>query len=380
MENSKDIQTWLRLIRANGVGPRTFLKLVEKFGSPERVLGARAAELSEIGGIGIKSGEKILSSALNLNVSDELELANSHGAYYITIEDQRYPKALKVIDDPPPVLCVKGTLLNNDSLGVSIVGSRRASYYGSEQASRFAYLLSNSGFTIISGMARGIDTAAHRGAINAGGRTIGVQGCGLGKIFPPENRELFERITHSGACISELPFDTGPKRENFPARNRIIAAMGMASLIIEASLRSGAMITARLSLEYNREVMVVPGKIDSSLNQGSHKLIKQGAKLVDCIEDCMESLGYIGEGLLDYASDESKRLLRETQRPKCDVSKLNLSDDERNILEYLKTQAIHLDAIIAELDIPIGTINASLMSLRLKGLLRQLPGNVFVRT
>ncbi len=366
-------------MRANGVGPVTFLKLIEKFGSPEKVLGAKASELAQVEGIGIKSSERILSNALSLDVSHELEMANANGAYYITIQDSRYPKALKVINDPPPVLCVKGTLSSDDSLAVSIVGSRRASYYGSEQASRFAYLLASSGFTIISGMARGIDTAAHRGAINAKGRTIGVQGCGLGKVFPPENKELFEQISHYGACISELPFDMGPKRENFPARNRIIAAMGMASLIIEASLRSGAMITARLSLEYNRDVMVVPGRIDSPLNQGSHKLIKQGARLVDTIEDCMEALGYIGEGLIDHVSTKSKQLLRETQKPRCDISKLNLTDAESSILEFLGAKSLHLDSIIRGLDIPVGLINASLMSLRLKGLLRQLPGNVFIR-
>lgn len=380
MNNSIDIESWLKLARAKSVGPKTFHKLIESFESPQKVLGLKASDLETVEGIGIRTADKILASAEDMDVTDEIDMANTRGAYFVTMSDQRYPKPLKVICDPPPVLCVRGILQRNDSLAVGVVGSRRASYYGCEQASRFSHLLSKSGFTIISGMARGIDTAAHRGSLGAIGRTIAVQGCGLGKIFPPENAELFDQISQSGACISELPFNTDPRPENFPARNRIIAGLSMAVLVIEASLRSGAMITARLAMEYNREVMAVPGKVDSPLNEGSHKLIKQGAKLVDRVEDCMEALGYIGEGLLPHAAQRSKQACEQIEKPLRDISKLNLSSEEEKIYAHLGKEVAHLDDIVLQTNLAVGVINASLISLRLKGLIKQLPGNLFTRS
>jgi DNA processing protein len=377
--NSTDIDKWLKLIRADGVGPTTFAKLIEHFRSADRALGASVSELAKIDGIGFKTAEQIAASRGKFDADAELELAEKLGVWIIHLADERYPSVLKQIYDPPPVLYVKGSLARQDNLAISIVGSRRCSLYGQEQASRLAHFLSSAGFTICSGMARGIDTAAHQGALSASGRTIAVQGCGLARIFPPENKRLFELIAESGACISELPLQYEPLSENFPPRNRIIAGLSLGTIIIEAGLRSGALITARAALESDREVMAVPGKIDSPLSKGCHQLIKQGAKLVESIEDVMEALGYIGEQLQSHATAAAAKASEKVETPLFDPGQLKLSGDERAIYDSLSKEPLHVDQIIAETNLAPGSINAGLISLRLKGLIKQLPGNLFLK-
>jgi len=286
---------------------------------------------------------------------------------------------LKQIYDPPAVLYIKGSLTAGDNLAISIVGSRRCSLYGQEQSSRIAHFLSSAGFTICSGMARGIDTAAHQGALSAGGRTIAVQGCGLANIFPPENKKLFELIADSGACISELPLRYEPLSENFPPRNRIIAGLSLGTIVVEAGPNSGALITAKAALENNREVMAVPGKIDSPLSKGAHRLIKQGAKLVESVEDVMEALGYIGERLQSHTTAAAVKASERIERPLFDVSQLNLSGNEKTIYDCLGKEPLHIEQLIAGTNLTVGGINAGLISLRLKGLIRQLPGSLFLR-
>jgi DNA processing protein len=377
--NSTDIDKWLKLIRADGVGPTTFAKLIEHFRSADRALGASVSELAKIDGIGFKTAEQIAVSRGKFDADAELELAEKLGVWIIHLADERYPSVLKQIYDPPPVLYVKGSLARQDNLAISIVGSRRCSLYGQEQASRLAHFLSSAGFTICSGMARGIDTAAHQGALSASGRTIAVQGCGLARIFPPENKRLFELIAESGACISELPLQYEPLSENFPPRNRIIAGLSLGTIIIEAGLRSGALITARAALESDREVMAVPGKIDSPLSKGCHQLIKQGAKLVESIEDVMEALGYIGEQLQSHATAAAAKASEKVETPLFDPGQFKLSGDERAIYDSLSKEPLHVDQIIAETNLAPGSINAGLISLRLKGLIKQLPGNLFLK-
>jgi len=276
-DNSPDIEKWLKLIRAEGVGPVAFGKLLTRFGSVDAALGASVSGLTKVEGIGFKTAERIASTREKFDTCAELERAGKLGVWMVHIKDPRYPPLLKQIYDPPPVMYIKGTLGREDNLAIAIVGSRRCSLYGQEQASRLAHLLAASGFTIVSGLARGIDTAAHQGALAAEGRTLAVQGCGLANIFPPENGKLFELISLNGACISELPLQYEPLSENFPPRNRIIGGLCLGTIVIEAGLRSGALITARTALENNREVMAVPGKIDSPVSKGPHRLIKQGA-------------------------------------------------------------------------------------------------------
>lgn len=378
-ENSKDIENWLKLIRADEVGPVTFGKLLKRFGSVDAALGASVSQLMKVEGIGSMTAERIAASRDKFDACAEVELAGKLGVWLVHMEDPRYPPVLKQIYDPPPVLYIKGTLSREHNLGVAIVGSRRCSLYGQEQASRLAHLLAAAGFTIISGMARGIDTAAHTGALAAEGRTLAVQGCGLARIFPPENAKLFELISASGACISELPLQTEPLAENFPPRNRIIAGLSLGTIIIEAGLRSGALITAKAALESNREVMVVPGKIDSPLSQGSHYLIKQGAKLIESVEDVMEALGYIGEQLKEYAALTANEATERVEAPLFETAKLNLKGNEKTIYDALGKEPLHIDQLIADTNLPAGTVNAAVVSLRLKGLIKQLPGNLFAK-
>ncbi len=377
--SSADIEKWLCLSGADGVGPVILRNLMKHFGTIDQILGASVSEMTRVEGIGSKTAEKIARSRNNFDAKTELELADKLNVWIISLDDERYPPVLKRIYDPPPVLYIKGTLARSDNLSIAIVGSRRCSVYGQEQASRFAHLLCSAGFTVCSGMARGIDTSAHQGALSAKGRTIAVQGCGLANIFPPENKKLFELITESGACISELPLQYEPLAENFPSRNRIIAGMSLGTIIVEAGLNSGAMITARMALENDREVMAVPGKIDSPLNKGSHQLIKDGAKLIESVEDVMDALGQIGEQLESHTSRAAQTAAEQIEKPLFDISMLNLSDDEKMIYGCLGDEPVHLEEIIAEMDLSPGSINAGLVSLRLKGIIKQLPGNFFRR-
>jgi DNA processing protein len=229
-------------------------------------------------------------------------------------------------------------------------------------------------------MARGIDTAAHQGALSAGGRTIAVQGCGLANIFPPENKKLFELIAQSGACLSELPLSYEPLYTNFPSRNRIIAGLSLGTIVVEAALHSGALITARTALDYNREVMAVPGKVDSPLSKGAHQLIKQGAKLIESVEDVMEALGYIGEQLDAHVSAAATKAAEKVEKPLFDVSQFKLSSDEKVIYDCLSKEPMHIEQIIANTTVSAGSVNASLISLRLKGVVKQMPGNMFVKS
>lgn len=377
--NSPDIEKWLKLAGAESVGPVTFGRLLNYFGSVESALGASVYELAKIEGIGLHTAGKIAASRDKTDSEAELTLAEKLGVWIIHLQDERYPAQLKLIYDPPPVLYVKGTLVESDNLSVAIVGSRRCSLYGSEQASRFAHILAGAGFTICSGLARGIDTAAHQGAIAAGGRTIAVQGCGLSNIFPPENKRLFDSIVESGACISELPLRYEPLAENFPPRNRIIAGLSLGTIVIEAGSNSGALHTAKSALEYNREVMAMPGKIDSPLSRGANQLIKQGAKLVDCVDDIMESLGYVGDKIREHVNRQADLLTAKAERPLFDIAQLNLSPGEKSVYECLHSEPAHIEQIIEDSQLPAGSVNASIVSLRLKGLVKQLPGSMFVR-
>ena len=378
-ENSRDIENWLKLTHADEVGPVTFGKLLKRFGSVDAALGASVSGLMKVEGIGAKTAERIAASRDKFDSATELELAAKLGVWIAHMEDPRYPPALRQIYDPPPVLYIRGTLDRADNLAIGIVGCRRCSLYGQEQSSRLAHLLAAAGFTIVSGMARGIDTAAHTGALAAEGRTLAVQGCGLSRVFPPENAKLFELISASGACISELPLRAEPLAENFPPRNRIIAGLSLGTIVVEAGLRSGALITAQAALESNREVMAVPGKVDSPLSQGPHRLIKEGAKLIETVEDVMEALGYIGDQLKDHTALTAKETTEKVEMPLLETTRFNLKGHEKAIYDALGKEPLHIDQIIADTSLPAGAVNACVVSLRLKGLVKQLPGNLFTK-
>jgi DNA processing protein len=378
-ENSKEIEKWLKLINTDGVGPVTFKKILEKCGSVDKALGASVKELSEIEGIGFKTAEAITRTRDKFDSAGELELAEKLRVRIINFEDEEYPQLLKDIYDPPPVLYIKGPIKKEDNLAIAIVGARRCSLYGEEQAARLAHLLSSAGVTICSGMARGIDSAAHQGAMAAGGRTIAVLGCGLSHIYPPENKKLFEQISQMGACVSELPLRTGPLGENFPARNRLIAGLSLGTIVVEAGFNSGALITAKFACEYGREVMAVPGKVDSPLSKGAHQLIKQGAKLVESVADVTDALGYVGESVKEQVVSAARRAEEKSGATLFDTGRLKLNDGERTVYDCLNTEPIHIEQIVAESGLQAGSINSALISLQLKGAVKQLPGSFYIR-
>ncbi len=376
--HSQAIEAWLRLSQAKGVGPVLCQKLIECFKSPDQVLGASATRLCQVDGIGPTRAADMLRSGNEFDAAKELTQAEKQGVHLLHIQDPRYPCPLQRIHDPPPVLYVKGQITRAHNLSLAIVGSRQCSIYGQEQAARLAHLLAASGFTIVSGMARGIDAFAHQGALSAGGQTLAVQGCGLARIYPPEHKQLFHRIAANGACISELPMGVEVKPEHFPARNRIIAGLTLGTLVVEAGLRSGAMITARLALENNREVLTTPGRIDSPLSRGPHKLLKQGAVLVESINDVVDALGTVGAQLTDHVQTTLKDLERQ-HRKEQSMRKVHLTPSEKQIHQCLSGDPIHIDGIATRTGLGAGKVSADLVSLQLKGQVKSLPGNLFVR-
>ncbi len=346
-------------------------KLLEFFGKPENILKAPCERIMAISGIGEKIAYKIRSLKKE-DLDKEFTSAKKHGLKIITLDDHVYPENLKDIPGPPIVLYVKGDLKEDDKLAIGIVGSRRASFYGLTNAQRFAFDLSENGFTIISGMARGIDTYAHRGALRQGGRTIAVMGSGFNHIYPSENRELVEEIAKTGAVISEFPIDTLPKKENFPRRNRIISGLSLGVLVAEAARNSGALITVDFALEQGREVFALPGKVDSNNSFGTNELIKQGAKLVSCVDDILEEFIIpITKSCKDKEKTQAKSRTREI---------LVQDKEEGQVCDLISDQSIHLDELVEKTNMDIPRMSNILLRLQMKKLVRQLPGKQFIRS
>jgi DNA processing protein len=354
------------------VGPILFNRLVERFGSAQAALDASAHQLTSVEGIGLKTAETIARSRDGVEIQREVALAAEHGVRILCREDWDYPMPLRHIPDPPICLYVRGRLEPNDSVAIGIVGARRCSLYGREQAHRFGYQLASAGITVISGLARGIDGEAHKGAITAGGRTVAVLGNGLSTIYPPEHRELADRVAEQGAVISELPMAVSPEAKNFLPRNRLIAGLSLGVLVVEAARRSGSLTTARLATEYDREVFALPGRVDTESSQGTNTLIRdQHAKLVMTAEDIVDELGEVGEAL--KTQEETVSQTETTSQPP-------LGEDESLIHGVLGRQERSIEAIAVETGQSAAKVASTLITLQLKGLARQLPGNLFVRT
>jgi DNA processing protein len=280
---------WIGLKAVPGIGNVTFRRLLERFETPAAVLSAPSASLSSVRGVTPAIREAIMRGAWRGFAEEECFRLASSGARLVTFISADYPKSLFEIPDPPPFLYVLGELRCHET-SIAIVGSRRATAYGLQTTARLAEALARHGVSVVSGMARGVDTVAHKGALAAGGRTIGVLGCGIDKVYPPENRKIFQEMAEKGCLVSEFPLGTVPLAENFPRRNRIISGLSRGVLIVEAAENSGSLITAQYALEHGRDVFAVPGNISFATSRGSNRLIKQGAKLVDCVEDILEEL------------------------------------------------------------------------------------------
>lgn len=367
-------EKYLRLHLCEEVGPIRFATLLQELGGIDAVLGASVPQLIAVDKIGRKVADNIARGRDAARVAEEIELAGRYGVRILCLADDDYPPALKKIEDPPACLYVKGTLAREDALALGVVGSRHCSRYGAEQAERFAALAAHAGMTIVSGMARGIDSSAHRGALAARGRTLAVLGCGLCHLYPPESGELAEKIRGAGALLSELPMGVGPDSKNFPPRNRIIAGLSMGVLVVEAARRSGALITARLASEYNREVFAVPGRVDTASAEGCNDLIKKGAaKLVAGLPDILEELGDAGAALLGgVASYESEGEVVQKRS-------LPLDEAEQSVLAAIVGEPLPIEGLCEGSGLPPARVAAVLTSLQLKGIVRRLPGDLYER-
>jgi DNA processing protein len=302
----------------------------------------------------------------------EMERLQATEVGVTTLGEADYPEALRWIPEPPPVLYIWGTLQHADSLAVAVVGSRKPSPYGQVAAQRLSAELAQCGFTVVSGLARGVDSLAHREAMQAGGRTIAVLGSGINVVYPPEHRRLYEAIREQGAVVSEFPFDTKPDRWNFPRRNRIISGLTLGTLVIEASDQSGSLHTARHALEQGREVFAVPGRIDAPSSRGTNNLIKRGAKLVEGLDDILEEFP---------AAVRLAVRQRGTAPVRMDTPQMptDLTPDEAQVLGSVPPEETHIEAIIHASQLPAQAVASILLTLELRGLVRQFPGKLFVR-
>ncbi len=358
----------LRLNLVSGVGPRTRQLLCNRFGSINAVFRATTDELQTINGVGPKLARAIRDGADVTAAEQELARCRELGIDLYLREEEPYPSSLAEVPDPPDVLYCLGELQPVDAVAVAIVGSRKCTVYGRQQADRLASGLAKSGVTIISGLARGIDGVAHRAAIDAGGRTIAVMATGLATVYPPEHAELAEEVARHGALLSESALGQTPVAGLFPQRNRIISGMSLGVVIIEAARRSGALHTARHAMEQGRDVFAVPGRIDSLASEGCHDLIRDGVTLVRGVDDILNELGPLLKPV-PVASGGELHIPRE----------LSLSDQEREILSLVTTEPKHLDAILRESTIENSRTLSTLTVLEMKRLLQRLPGGYLVR-
>lgn len=365
------IKYWLALKSIAGIGNVVFLTLLDHLGTLEAVFSASAASLQAIPGITKKAAAGIAAFNDWNIINKDLAALEKTGINIITLQDSLYPPKLLEIYDRPPFLYVKGSL-NKDDIDIAIVGSRLASTYGKYTTERISRELALRGVTVVSGMARGIDSAAHQGALTARGRTIAVLGTGLDIIYPPENKKLFAAIGENGALVSEYPPGTPPLASNFPARNRIISGMSYGVVVVEAGEKSGSLITARLALEQGREVFAVPGTIDSAGSRGTNKLIKQGAKLIENTDDILEEILPQLEKtkILEIMPDSGKDT---KARKKND----DLNEIDRQIIALLSDNRLHIDELIITTGLAPGDILSSLMKLELNGIVHQHPGKLF---
>ena len=387
--HQNDLKYWIALKSIEGVGNIGFKNLLDALGNPCNVFHASFPTLTTVPGIGRKTAASIKDFNNWRKIEEELELIKKNDAQIITYQDPLYPQRLLNIYDFPVFLYVKGSL-KEDDINIAVVGSRLASTYGKFSTERLCRELVLKGITVVSGLARGIDSAAHRGALTCGGRTIAVLGCGLDIVYPSENKKLFEEIVSHGAVITEFPYGTPPNAPNFPARNRIISGVSLGVVVVEANEKSGSLITARLALEQGREVFAVPGTIDSAGSRGTHKLIKQGAKLIENVYDILDEIlpqveNKTGtaiifqrdKGAVPHSSPHFSNNHKKEKEQEAKVFS-GLTDSENTVLKALSTQATDVDGIITATGLKSSEALNILLTLELRGIIKQLPGKKYV--
>jgi DNA processing protein len=360
-----------------GIGNLRFKRLVDHFGSPRKVLDAGISNLTRVEGINARLAGAITRQKIPDWINTELERVRRDRYSVITQHDAAYPPLLLEIPDPPPILYIYGQL-PSETTGIAVVGSRKASSYGLTTTHRLCKRLAAFGMVVVSGMARGIDTAAHNGALAGGGRTVAVLGSGLACVYPAENRNLFHRIAENGAVISEFALDDKPEAHHFPMRNRIISGISLGTVVVEAAKRSGSLITARLAAEQGREVFAVPGSIHAPTADGPHHLIQQGAKLVRTVEDIIEEIRPQCAAVDNTGQNE--RLNFEPDMPISRHTALSdLTSLEKTVFTALEAYDVHIDELTRRLKSDTATTSGILMQLEIKGVVCRHPGNHYAR-
>ncbi len=367
-QSAEPLTDVLQLALVSGVGPRLRKALLERFGAAAAVLDAAPSQLREVPGIGPKLASRLAAARDEIDVDKVLATCREHAIQILTDADSSYPRLLTEIHDPPPVLFMQGQFRPEDALSIAIVGSRHATHYGLAQAERLAASLARAGLTIVSGLARGIDAAAHRGALAAGGRTIAVLGSGLLNLYPPEHAALAAQVSAQGALISEAPPHSPPLAGAFPQRNRIISGLSLGVIVVEASTQSGALISARHAMEQGREVFAVPGRVDNRLAHGCHRLIRDGAKLVETADDVLEELGPLVTPAMQADG-------REIHHP----AELALNEVEQQVLAAVRSEPTTVDAVVVASRLPVQQVLATLSVLEMRRLVRRLSGNLVLR-
>ena len=359
----------IMLNMVEGIGSMLTQRLLDHFGDAENVLAASKFELQAVSGIGAKIAANISVAKTVHDPEKMLELCRKHKIRIIAKKDVRYPHLLRKIHDPPMFLFMQGELRPVDDLSIAIVGTRHMTPYGRRQTERLAAELAQTGFTVISGLARGIDGAAHHGALAGGGRTIAVLGGGLLRIFPPEHVGLAQKVIENGALLSEYPPESVPQKGTFPQRNRIVSGMSLGVIIVEAPRKSGALITARLAGEQNREIFTVPGPIDHESSRGCHQLLRDGATLVESVDDVLEALGPLSRPSVH----------REKEEPIRHPAELQLNEMESKVLTLIGTSATSIDQIIVGSGLMPHQVLATLGVLEMRRLIRRAEANAVVR-
>ena len=354
----KEVEYWIGLSLVPGIGESRLRFLVSRFKSAKAVFEASRADLNSLGILDDRTVAGLSGSKYLELGKKQAELIRKIDGQVITFLDKDYPRNLKDLDEAPPLLYMRGSLKSEDSLAIGIVGSRRATAYGRATAERLSFELASRGVTIVSGFATGVDSAAHRGALRAGGRTLAVLGCGMDINYPAANRNLREKIVSGGALVTEFPLGTQPLAGNFPKRNRIVSGLSLGLVVVEAAVKSGTFSTVRWAADQGREVFAVPGDVNRKTSSGTNRLIREGAKLTTCADDVLEEIGIL-------------------RRPSIETTKKFVSDDEREVMERLEYGPIHVDEIAVHLKMPVNETLAILLSLELKGVVRQTPGKIF---
>jgi DNA processing protein len=357
----------------DGVGPIRLRALRELFGTPEAILAAQKSELLRVEGVGEEVARSIAGWREQIDLDAELQRIEKGNVRVVTRDDPEYPKNLQEIYDPPLVLYVKGILKAGETLAIGVVGSRRTTLYGQDMARKLAFQLARFGVAVVSGLARGIDTAAHNGALQAKGRTVAVIGCGIDVVYPAENKKLADEIVEKGgAVVTEFPFGVQPDKQNFPMRNRIISGWSMGVVVVEANLKSGALITAAQAAEQGRQVFAVPGRADSILSRGTNRLIKDGAKLTEDVEDVLSEFEYLlpKQAVETVGTDAEARGIKPA---------LTFSEMEGKVIAQMSREETGIDDIIRSSGLTSAAVSATLLGLEMKRVVRQLPGKLYVR-